>query len=178
MVYAAQNQVAPIVPYEVAGKASTNIQVEYNGLRTPALNMPVAPSAPALFTSHSTGIGQAAILNEDGSVNSSANPAAKGSVVVLFATGEGQTNPGGVDGKLAAALPLPAPLLPVTVLVGGPQGTGKNAAVLYAGAAPTLVAGVLQINIVVPADAPSGNVPVSISVGGVSSGEMATVAIR
>jgi uncharacterized protein (TIGR03437 family) len=178
MVYAAQNQVAPIVPYAVTGKASTNIQVEYNGARTPALSVPVAASAPALFTLHSSGAGQAATLNQDGSVNSSANPAAKGSVVVLFATGEGQTNPGGVDGKLASSQPLPAPLLPVTVLVGGPQGVGKNASVLYAGAAPTLVAGVLQINIVIPTDAPSGNVPLSISVGGVSSGEMATVAIQ
>ena len=68
-----------------------------------------------------------------------ANPAAKGSVVVLFATGEGQTNPAGVDGKLASSQPLPAPVVPVTVLVGGPQGAGKNASVLYAGAAPTLV---------------------------------------
>lgn len=105
MVYATQNQLAPIVPYAVAGKASTIIQVEYNGARTPALSMPVGPSAPALFTSNSSGIGQAAILNEDGSVNSKANPAAKGSVVVLFATGEGQTNPGGADGKIAAGLP-------------------------------------------------------------------------
>ena len=162
MVYAARNQVAPIVPYAVAGEAATNIQVEYNGARTPALSVPVAASAPALFTLNSSGVGQAAILNQDGSVNSSANPAAKGSVVVLFATGEGQTNPGGVDGKLASSQPLPAPVLPVTVLVGGPQGVGKNAPVLYAGAAPTLVVGVLQINVVIPADAPSGNVPLSI----------------
>ena len=178
LVYAARNQVAPIVPYTLAGKATTNIQVEYNGVRTPVLTMAVGAAAPAMFTSNSSGVGQAAILNQDGSVNSSANPAEKGSVVVLFVTGEGQTSPGGVDGKIAAGLPLPSPLLPVTVLVGGPQGVGKNAAVLYAGAAPTLVAGVMQVNIVIPVDATSGNVPISFAVGGVSSGEMATVAIR
>ncbi|HKA00544.1 MAG TPA: hypothetical protein VKE70_28730, partial [Candidatus Solibacter sp.] len=133
---------------------------------------------PALFTVNSSGLGAAATLNQDGSINTPANPADKGTVAVLFATGEGQTNPGGVDGLIASSVPLPGPVGQVSVLIGGPPGVGKSAAVLYAGAAPSLVAGVMQINIVIPPDSPSGNVPLSISVGGVNSGEMTTVSIR
>jgi uncharacterized protein (TIGR03437 family) len=177
MVYAAENQVAPIVPYSVAGKTGTVVQLEYNGVRTPAIALPVA-AAPALFTLNGSGLGPAAAFNQDGSLNTSATPAAKGSVVVLYATGEGQTSPAGVDGKIAGDLPLPMPTGTVTVLVGGPPGVGRSAAVLYAGAAPTLVAGVLQMNVVIPEDAPSGNVPISFTVNGVSSSELATIAVR
>jgi uncharacterized protein (TIGR03437 family) len=178
MQYAAENQVAPIVPYSVAGKTSTVVQLEYNGVRTPAIALPVAAASPALFTLNGSGLGQAAAFNQDGSLNTSATPAAKGSVVVLYATGEGQTSPAGVDGKIAGDLPLPVPTGTVTVLVGGPPGVGKSAAVLYAGAAPTLVAGVLQMNVVIPEDAPSGNVPISFTVNGVSSSELATIAVK
>jgi uncharacterized protein (TIGR03437 family) len=106
------------------------------------------------------------------------NPAAKGSIVLLFGTGEGQTNPAGVDGSVANNLPLPAPVAPVTVLIGGPPGIGVPAQVLYAGAAPGDVAGVLQMDIVIPPNAPSGLVPLSFSVGGTSSYNMTTIAIQ
>jgi uncharacterized protein (TIGR03437 family) len=55
----------------------------------------VVPSVPGIFTKTQTGTGQAAALNQDGSPNSEANPAARGSTVSLFATGEGQTYTGG-----------------------------------------------------------------------------------
>ena len=42
--------------------------------------------------------------------------AAKGSVVSIFATGEGQTDPGGIDGRLANDT-LPKPKLPVEVWI-------------------------------------------------------------
>ena len=73
---------------------------------------------------------------------------------------------------------LPAPTQKVSVRVGGPPGIGKEAAIAYAGAAPGLVAGVLQINAVIPPDAPSGNVPIQVTVGSTSSGLTATVAIK
>ena len=61
----------------------------------------MAVAAPALFSANSSGKGNGAILNQDNTPNSPANPAEKGSVVVLFGTGEGQTNPRGVDGRIA-----------------------------------------------------------------------------
>jgi uncharacterized protein (TIGR03437 family) len=124
----------------------------------------VSKASPALFTANSTGSGQGAILNEDGSVNSTSNPAPAGSIVVLFGTGEGQTNPPGLDGLISSST-FPKPLLAVGVRIGG-----VDADVLYAGAAPSLVAGVVQVNARIP-EAVSGSsvVPVQISVGGVQS---------
>ena len=63
----------------------------------------------------------------------------------FYATGAGQTNPPSVDGSTVSAMPYPTPVLPVTVLIGG-----QSAQVVYAGAAPGLVAGVLQVDVVVP----------------------------
>jgi uncharacterized protein (TIGR03437 family) len=81
-----------IVPYEVSG-STTLVQVTYNGQSSPALPVAVVAAAPGIFTL--PGGSQAAALNADLSVNGTGNPAAKGSVVVLFATGEGLTNPAG-----------------------------------------------------------------------------------
>ena len=146
MVYAVAGQLAAVVPYETAGQASTLVQVEYQGIQSAPVSLPVVAATPAVFTAGSTGQGQAAMLNQDFTLNSAANPAAAGSYCVLYATGAGQTNPAGVDGLLTTNSPYPAPELPVTVTVGGLPAT-----VTYAGAAPAEVAGVLQINFQVPA---------------------------
>ena len=130
-------------------------------------------SAPGIFALNATGEGQGAILNQDGRINSPSNPADRRSVVVLFVTGEGQTNPPGVDGKPGAP-PLPTPQLPVVVGIGH-----VGVEILYCGAAPGLVAGVMQVNVRVPVEAPSGNaVPVSIKIGDVFSPPGVTLAVR
>lgn len=172
MIYVIRDQLSGIVPYSVAVKSSTNVQVEWNGARSQPVSIPVSQSAPALFTIPAVGSGQGAILNQDGTVNSRTNPAKIGSVVVLFGTGEGQTTPRGVDGQLAGA-PLPKPQLPVTVKIGG-----VTAPVSYAGSAPTLVAGVLQVNVTISSGiTPGPNVPVSISIGNSSSQDNVTLAV-
>lgn len=145
LVYVSERQTSAIVPYAVAGKASTQIQVEYQGRQSPPVTLPVAASAPALF-SLNAGRGGGAILNQDSTVNTAANPAEKGSIVVLYGTGEGQTDPAGVDGKLASGT-FPKPVLPVSVTIGG-----QAADILYYGAAPGLVAGVMQVNARIPYD--------------------------
>ena len=135
--------------------------------------LPVAPTSPAMFSLDRSGFGPGAILNQDYSVNGPGNRAAPGSVIQIFATGEGQTNPPGVDGKLATGA-LPAPNLPVSVTIGG-----LPAIVPYAGAAPGLVAGVVQVNAVVPLSIASGSaVPVFLRFGGATSPRSVTVAIE
>lgn len=109
--YVRNDQINAIVPYAVAGKTTTAVVVETGGVRSNAFSVPVAASAPGIFTASSTGSGQGAILNEDGTYNSSTNPARFGSVIVLYATGAGQTVPPGIDGQLAVE-PYPRPELP------------------------------------------------------------------
>ncbi len=159
LIYTAAGQLSAIVPYEVAGKGATSVRVTHNGVASPAISVPVTDAAPALFTLNQGGSGQAA-AQTDSLPNSSQYPAARGSVIVLYGTGEGQTTPAGQDGLLALTAPYPAPIAPVTVQI-----DGKPAVVQYAGTAPEDVAGILQVNAVVPADATAGDVPVVLQIG-------------
>ncbi len=162
-----------IVPYEVAGKASTQLQVEYLGALSDPVTVPVAVAVPGLFTKDFSGTGQGSILNQDESPNTAANPAARGSFVSLYATGEGETNPGGIAGMVGGEK-LPKPRLPVTATIGG-----VSAEVTYAGGASGLVAGAMQIYVRVPASIPPGRAtPVQISVGNASSQAGVTLAVQ
>jgi len=173
MIYAARSQINLIVPYEVNGKSAAQMQVNFGGQLIAALSLPVADAEPALFTVDSSGVGPGAILNRDTSVNSPSNPADKGSIVSLFATGAGQTDPPGMNGLITDGN-LHQPLLPVSVRI-----DGLDAEVLYAGAAPGLVSGVLQVNCVIPNDAHSGfAIPVRLIVGQSTSPPGVTLAIR
>jgi uncharacterized protein (TIGR03437 family) len=134
--------------------------------------MAVSESAPGLFTLDSSGAGPGAVLNQDGSLNTPENPAERGSIVVLYGTGEGQTEPAGQDGSIAGEVP-PRPRGPVAVRIGG-----READVIYAGGAPGLVAGVIQVNARVPEDAETGEVPVILRVGGADSQPGVTLAVR
>ncbi|HZL56377.1 MAG TPA: hypothetical protein VFC21_04820, partial [Bryobacteraceae bacterium] len=164
---------AAIVPYAVDGKSGTQVTVKNGSSVSDPVALPVASAAPGIFSVDLSGAGQGAILNQDLSVNSSANPAAAGSVIVIYATGEGQTSPAGVDGKFANGPAYPAPKLPVSVTIGG-----VAAPALYAGAAPSLVAGVMQVNVRIPEGVPSGNNPVVVMVGSAQSQPGITVAVQ
>ncbi len=171
MVYTSATQVAAIVPYGVSGV--TQVTVVYGPAQAVATaTIAGTATAPGVFTADSSGRGPAAALNPDGSVVTAANPAHLGGYLSLFVTGEGQTWPVGVDGKPASA-PLPQPLLPIGVAIGG-----KYATVTYAGGAPGLVAGVAQINVQVPAGVPMGPaVPLTVQLGGVTSQPGVTIAL-
>lgn len=159
LLYASSTQVSAVVPFGVSGP-STQIAVQYGDASSPAQTMNIAASAPALFTVSGLGIGEAAIANQDGTVNSASNPAPAGSVVSLYATGLGQMKPAGQDGAVIGADLLYA-VLPVQVFIGG-----IPADVLYAGGAPGMVEGVYQINARIPPLATPGvAVTVTIQAG-------------
>ena len=173
LVYASSGQLGAVVPYSVAGNPTTSVQVSYLGvLSTPAI-LPVVPSTPGIFTQSAQGSGAGAILNQDLSINSSLNPAARGDVIAIYATGEGATTPSGVDGVITGPTP-PQPILPVSVQI-----DGIDVIVEYAGAAPGIVAGVLQVNARIPDSAHLGPaVPVLVKVGGNTSQPGVTVAVK
>jgi uncharacterized protein (TIGR03437 family) len=146
MLYASSSQINTVVPFGISG-STAQVQVQYQGKTMASTTVSIQAASPAVFSTDSNGGGQGAILNQDGSVNTHTNPAAPGSEVVLYATGGGITEPTSVDGLLTTE-PYPQPMLPVSVTI-----DGLPATVIYAGAAPGLVAGVLQINVLVPANA-------------------------
>ncbi len=165
LLYASATQVAVVVPYAIGG-TTAQVQVTYLGDVSNAFTVPVADAAPRLFTSNQSGTGQAAAINgAGGKPNSAANPVEVYDTITLYATGQGQTIPAGVDGKLADSTSI-HPVLPVRVTVGG-----IPALVQYAGSAPGQVAGLMQINVQVPSGAiqPGGYVPVILQVGTAAS---------
>ncbi|MGH9663776.1 MAG: hypothetical protein ACRD9L_05075 [Bryobacteraceae bacterium] len=173
LLYVSAGQINAIVPYEVAGESATQIQVQAAGNTLATAEAVVAPAAPGIFSVNGGGgSGQGAILNQDGSVNSAANPAARGSIVSLFATGEGQTVPAGTTGAVAGGA-LAHPVLGVTVTIGGEQ-----ADLTYAGAAPGS-AGAMQINTRIPdSAAPGSAVSLSLTVGSYAAQSGVTIAIQ
>jgi uncharacterized protein (TIGR03437 family) len=173
LVYVSSKQCSAVVPYFGAINSTTHVQVEYQGALSDPLVVPVTATAPGLFTANAMGTGQGSILNQDLSINSASNPAASGSIVVLWATGEGLTDPPGVDGRPAVDV-FPAPLATVSVDIGGLPATVK-----YSGAAPGYEPGVLQINAQMSPNVAAGNaVPVHVTIGGVTSHDGVTLAVR
>jgi uncharacterized protein (TIGR03437 family) len=173
LVYASAGQCSAVVPYFGAAKSTTHVQVEYQGVRSDPLEVPVSATAPGLFSVNFSGKGQGAILNQDSSANSAASPASPGSVVILWGTGEGLTDPPGVDGRLAVEV-VPKPVAPVSVEIGGVAAT-----VEYAGAAPWNMPGLFQINARLPSNVPAGDtVSVHVKIGALSSQDGLTLAVR
>jgi uncharacterized protein (TIGR03118 family) len=177
ILYASASYIAAIVPYEVAGSKSTSIATNFtnqfnNDFPTP-ISVPVATSAPGLFTLDSSGNGQVVAINQDGTVNGPTNAAAQGSPVLLYATGEGSTAPVVPDGAITVGRFLPGPVLPVTLAIGN-----QPARVIYAASFPGTVAGVMQIEAVIPSGLTPGAVPVVVTVGTVASQATATLNVK
>lgn len=172
LIYTRSDQVAAIVPNSVSSASTVSVQVKYQGQGTTPVSVSVAKTMPGLFTLEESGSGQGAILNQDATINTTANPAERGSIVVLYGTGQGLSDPDWAEDLLASA-PLPQPLSPVSVTIGG-----QKAEILYGGAAPGL-AGLIQINARVPAGIQAGAaVPVQVAIGTARSQPGVTLAVK
>jgi uncharacterized protein (TIGR03437 family) len=178
MIYAGSTQVSVVVPYETAPISNPSVWIDYAGHTSNAYQLSSVASVPGLFSQNASGSGLGAILNQDNSLNGPSYPAAKGSILQIYMTGEGQTTPQPVTGAITTVtLPppqvTPAPVQPISVSIGG-----QSANYIYAGEAPGIVAGVMQLNVQVPANAPSGAQPILVSIGGNMSQSTVTVSVQ
>lgn len=173
IVFASEGQVNAILPWATPADTGATVIVEHQGLASElraAMNgIYVRQASPAFF---SIGDGLAAAINQDGSINGPDNPAAPGTVVALYGTGGGATEPLGVDGQVTGAA-LASPVAPVSLTIGG-----RATQALYAGTAPGLVAGVLQVNAKIAEDAEQGLQPVVLTVGDAQSPDSMGVYVR
>jgi uncharacterized protein (TIGR03437 family) len=173
LLYTQAGQVNAVVPYSIAGKSTVQVQVEYQGVLSDLASFTVAEAAPAIFTIDGSGHGQGAILDQDTSLNSDLNPADRGSIAVLYASGAGQMLPASEDGAITGTV-LAQPVAPVSVLV-----DGQDTQVIYAGAAPGLVAGLIQVNFRLPPQVRTGSaIGILLKVGRFTSQPGVTLAIR
>ncbi|HYM11286.1 MAG TPA: hypothetical protein VEU62_11165, partial [Bryobacterales bacterium] len=134
--------------------------VDNNGSLSGPLPVQVVPIAPGIFT---YGNNRAVVVNADNSVNAAGNGALRGSVMSVYMTGQGTVTPAVATGAAAPSDPLALAPFATKAWIGG-----APAQVLFVGLTPGLV-GVLQINLVVPYAAPSGDSPLVINIGGWTS---------
>jgi uncharacterized protein (TIGR03437 family) len=158
MFYAQSQQVNTQAPFELAGKSETSMTLQYNGATFGPVTLNVEPAIPGLFRLQPGVSAQAVAMNQDGTLNGPSNPAPAGSVIALWGTGFGRTDPacstGGLNIYGAASL-AGEPLVMLDF-----EQTATNGAAFqhaqYAGSAPTLVCGITQINVRIPAPTQSG----------------------
>ena len=159
LLYVSPTQINAQVPVELTDQ-TTPVKVSVGGLETDAVTMKVLPYDPGLFTFDGVPAGPAAALKADYSAVSTASPAQRGTVIMLFGTGFGPVSPSvgsGQPGKDSLNLTVQTP----AVLFGDRPGK-----VLYSGLAPGLI-GVYQVNVEVPADAPTGDsISIVVGIGG------------
>jgi len=173
LFYVGRNQLNIQVPVELAGKSSSQVTVEYQGVKSLAIPVPVATEAPSFFTLSDAGFGPVIAMNEDGMLNGLDAPAAKTSLIVLYLTGHGQTSPPLQTGQLAPPVePFARPVDQLSLFI-----NGKKAQVFFAGGAPGY-AGLLQVNAQVPADAASGAVEIRASMGNFTSRQGTTLSVK
>jgi uncharacterized protein (TIGR03437 family) len=166
------SQINALAPFSLGSALTAKITVEYVGVASAPITVQIVPSMIGVFTANSTGTGQGTILNQDGTPNSASNPATRGSVVSVYATGLGVTNPLIADGSVpqtASAIPV----LPVAATIGG-----QTATVTSSYAAPGML-GVFVANIQVPSSAAPGSaIPIALQGGTSLSQAGVTIAIQ
>lgn len=158
LIYAAAGQVSAIAPWNAERQPLLWFTVEREGRQTAAFRAPYVATKPGLFTLDATGRGAAAVLNQNGSLNTPQNGAFQGEVVVAYLTGGGMMQVMGQTGAIADRATLTTAPAQVTVC-------GIVAETLYAGNAPGLVEGVVQVNFKVPVTAPRGACEVRVKFG-------------
>jgi uncharacterized protein (TIGR03437 family) len=152
--YIGASQINALAPATLTPGSTTQISIVVDGSAVAVFSSNVAGAAPGIFTV-AGGVGQAAATNQDGTVNSASNPAARESIIVLYATGQGND------------------LSAVSLTIGG-----YTAALLYAGPAPGYP-GLMQINAQIPGGfLPPGILPVVLSIGSANSQDGVTIAVK
>ena len=167
ITYVHATQINCLVPYEILGGSSIQVQVKYLGQTSNAVGLQYAPTQPGIFTATGTGTGLASVQQYDAQgnyqgQNSSSNPGKAGWYLTFYVTGEGIIPTPAVTGKVTNS-PSVVPLLgPPTVLIDNLPST-----VTYFAEANGFVSGIMQVNAIIPAAVHTGQaVPLSLSMNG------------
>lgn len=165
LLYVQDHQINAVVPTLTA--SPVQVQVEFQGVLSSVLTLFSAnqPYSPGIFTLDYSGTGQGVILNQDGTLNTPTNPAGRGSVISIYATGLGQTNPAIADGKIVTALAPVTADVRVYFSTDPYIPTFASPSISYAGLAPGFV-GVYRVDATVPPDAPTGLLPLRLRLPG------------
>ena len=172
LLLASSTQVYAMVPFEAAGQGRLDVAAAYQGVRSDTRTLSLLDNAPILFTADGSGRGRASAINQNGAINIPGAGAPRGSVIQLYGAGGGLYERDLLTGSIIAATGRFRST--ASVFIGGVQ-----AEVVYAGPAPGQVAGLYQVNAIVPQDTlPGANVPVTVRVGAGFSQPGVTIAVE
>ncbi len=162
LLYVHERQINAVIPFETPPGTAV-VTVERNRVRSDPGSTTVERAAPALFTVPDSQ-GQAAALNQDATLNSASNPAPRGSVISVFGTGFGAMAPQPGSFSLTPLTPpWPEVAERMEAYIAAPvEGGAAGMEILYAGAAPGLAPGTVQVNLRIPASAGRGRVPIKL----------------
>ena len=161
LLYVSSSQINMVIPFEIAGSTSAQLQVFKNGIPLNPLSFEVGTATPGVF----------AIVNANGSVNDAAHPALLGTTVAIFGTGAGLMTPAAITGSLGAGKTaivnrVSANLRTVDSFIDPNPAKSVALDVSYAGDAPGSVQGLVQINTKLPANFTLGRNLLDLSIGG------------
>ena len=166
LLYVSTGLINAVVPYAVAGQKTVDVIVTHDSQKSPPLSIPIVDTSPGVFSVGQNGSGQGAILNAltnaPFTLNSVDNPVPMGSYIVMYTTGPGLWNQTVPDGSILLVVREPPYFVPaakVSLTIGG-----QPATMSYAGAAPYMVSGMLQVNAIVPPGIGSGPQPVVLTI--------------
>ncbi len=160
------------IPFGLFPSGTATLQVNNNGTLSAPIVVNAATAAPGIYTNGPLGTGSVSAINPDGSANSPLRPVAKGSYLIVYASGLGVVNPALTAGAIPPANPLSYVSGTVTAVIGG-----QPAPVLFAGAAPGYP-GLYQLNISVPTTVGSGQNELDLFANGIAAQSGATVQVQ
>ncbi len=163
LFFVSAGQITGQLPFSVVTGAATAVVKSVSGASN-VISVNVSATAPGLF--QFAGSTRAAALNQDGiTVNSPSTPEARGNVIAVFLTGQGQVTTSPID------------LLQRPVAVASATIGGQPAQVAFAGLTPGTI-GLAQVNLRIPENLAAGSaVPVVVQIGDLTS-NAATISIR
>jgi len=181
--YVSPTQINVQVPEGVAAGDAVPVIVSYNGVSTSPSTIAVREYAGGLLAPAAFKVGDvqyaAAVHNANGKFVSGGNipnvdaaPAVPGETLVFYGVGFGPITPNfpPLGGRKATGQTMVTN--PVTFKIGE-----NEAKVTYAGLAPGLI-GLYQFNVEVPSNAPSGDLPVTVTQGGSPIAQTLVIAVK
>lgn len=170
ILYSSHSQINTIIPCNTDGDSESSISIEYRSIRSEPYKIKLQKAAPGIFTLNGSGTGPAVVVNDNNTLNGIDNPASKGSVIVFYATGILTRTC--IDGQVFYK-DFAETMMPVSVKI-----NGTSARVEYSGQAPWFVNGLLQINVVLPVNIPSGEISLSLNAEGFDSASITTIFVE
>ena len=155
LIYVSSGQINFQVPSSVKS-GSVNVVVNGPGGASASFAFAVTAQAPSIYQ---YGTNHALAQNQGGELNSASAPAAAGSVITVYLTGQGAVDNAVADGAATPLSPISTATATATATIGP-----LSATVQFLGLTPDF-AGLAQANIQVPS-LPTGDYPLVITAGG------------